>query len=92
MRAAVLVVHEGGFGDGLKRLDHAPVDSHQRVCQAATADIRDRLRLGGERLDDAAQPLGIEDFDGLGQRSQRRPGRAELALHVLQPAGLLQRP
>ena len=56
------------------------------------ADVADRLHLGGEGLDDAAEPLGIEDLDGLGQRPQRGPGAAELALHVLQRAGLLQGP
>jgi hypothetical protein len=92
VRAAVLVGHEGGLGDGLERLDHAAVDGRERLGEVAAAHVADGLGFGGEGLDDAAQPLGIEDLDGLGERPQRGPGAAELALHVLQRAGLLQGP
>jgi hypothetical protein len=62
------------------------------VCELAATDVAHRLDLSDEGLDDAAEPLGIEDLNGLGQLSQRGPSTSQLALYVLKRAGLLQRP
>lgn len=44
--------------------------------------------MAGEFAGDLLERFGVEDFGGLGERSERGPGHAQLLLHLLKFAGL----
>ena len=54
--------------------------------------VRDRLELLAELFDDFQHPVAIKNRRGFRQTAKGRAGDAELLLHLLEFAGLLQGP
>lgn len=47
------------------------------------------MKLPAEFVDDVLEAFGVEDAGGFAERAQRSPRTTELALHLLEFAGLL---
>ena len=60
-----------------------------RRCSFSSSIVANRFDLGRERVDDAEQPLGIEDRRSLGERTERGLSAAEPSLNALELTGLL---
>ena len=91
----------GRFFGGLRFVGQGG-DAGQRRQQRAVNQCHDAIELGQSRVasdgrqpvgnlaDDLPQPLGLEDLNGLGQRTERSSRTAQQFLHFAQRAGLLQ--
>jgi hypothetical protein len=87
---AEAVLQVGRLGDRREGFYHRTVDRRQGVGELAAARVADLGDAAQELRDDRLQQRRIEDARRLRERSQRGPRAAQLPLHLLESAGLLQ--
>ena len=79
------------FGEVRQDGEQRAIDEGDGMANVLEAWIdAERLQLLAQFADDFLEPFGIEDGDRFGQRTERGSRAAQLLLHVLKFAGLLQ--